>query len=99
MGQEFFVGASIGISVFPQDAREPVALLKNADSAVYEAKHRGGGGCYALFAGGLSEAKERQHWLEPHMHKALQQQEFVLHYQPVVDLKSGRAVGFEALLR
>jgi diguanylate cyclase (GGDEF)-like protein/PAS domain S-box-containing protein len=97
-GQEYFVHGSIGISVFPEDATDAVTLLKNADTAMYHAKEHGGNR-YALFAGELSRRFERLHQLENDLHVALQRDEFLLHYQPLVELKTRRIVAVEALIR
>lgn len=97
-GNEFYVNASIGVSVFPQDAEDGTTLLKNADRAMYHAKERGGS-AYALFAGDLSDQTERWFRLETGLHRAMAKSEFQLFYQPLVDLNTGTLVGCEALIR
>lgn len=97
-GQEVFVGASIGISMFPQDGTTKETLFQNADTAMYRAKAAGRNG-YRFFEPQMSvEAKTRM-TLEHALRRALERNEFELHYQPRVDLKSMTMVGMEALLR
>jgi diguanylate cyclase (GGDEF)-like protein/PAS domain S-box-containing protein len=95
---EIFVNASIGVSVYPEDATDDTGLFKNADTAMYHVKRKGGGG-YVLYGGELSRKYERQQELELLLHKAVQHGQFVVLYQPVVHLRSGRLVGVEALVR
>lgn len=93
-----YLRASLGISVFPQNGTSAQELLRGAETAVYLAKERGGNQfCYCspeLNAQALSRFE-----LQAELGQALERQEFVLHYQPKVDLRSGRVVGAEALLR
>ena len=97
-GHELLVGASIGISLFPGDGRDAATLIKNADTAMYRAK--ASGRCNAQFYKHDMNlvAVERQH-MEADLRRALQEGQFVLHYQVKVELMSGRASGAEALLR
>lgn len=96
-GSQFQLGASIGVSVFPRDASDVEGLLKHADAAMYEAKN-GGRGTFVVYAGGTQEALERL-VMTRRLREALEQRDFVLHYQPIVDLASGEIVAVEALLR
>ncbi len=97
-GQEFFVTASIGISRFPTDGQTGVTLLQNADSAMYQAKGKGGGR-YALYGEELFLKFQRQQEMEARLHRAVREQDFVLRYQPIVELATRRLVGVEALIR
>jgi len=96
-GTELYVTASIGISVFPLDAADATSLLRNADSAVYLAKANGPGG-YVLNHlendGALSKLS-----LSTRLRKAVEQKDWALHYQPLINLFSGEMFGVEALIR
>jgi len=97
-GQEIFVTASIGISRFPEDATDPESLLQRADGAMYRAKH-GGKNRFVWYEPAVGAAQAERLAVENHLHRALERQEFAIHYQPQFDLKSGRLTGYEALLR
>ncbi len=96
-GTELYVTASIGISVFPLDAADATSLMRNSDSAVYLAKAAGPGG-YVLNhlenEGALHKLS-----LSTRLRKAVEQQDWMLHYQPLVNLFSGDMFGVEALIR
>ena len=97
-GHQLHVTTSIGISVYPQDGGDADTLVKNADTAMYHAKKRGRDN-YRFFNGEMNlRAVERQA-IEAHLRHALGRDEFVLHYQPRVNLRSGAICGAEALLR
>ncbi|HIJ85744.1 MAG: GGDEF protein [Magnetococcales bacterium] len=97
-GQEAFISGSLGISVYPDDAAELGALLKNADTAMYRAK-TDGRNAYRFFTQDMhAEALERME-LEKDLHRALLRGELQIHYQPIVDLKTGKIVGAESFLR
>jgi EAL domain-containing protein (putative c-di-GMP-specific phosphodiesterase class I) len=97
-GHELHLSASIGVSIYPDDGQDPETLMRNADIAMYHAKELGRGR-YQFFQPDMNvRAVERQS-LEDGMRRALDRQEFVLHYQPKMDLKMGVIVGAEALLR
>src|SRR6202451_840384 len=92
------VGASIGISLYPRDGEDSETLLKNADMAMYHAKERGRGN-FQFFAGAMNlKAVERQS-VESELRRALENQEFLLYYQPKVNLDTGDITGVEALIR
>ena len=94
---EHFLTASIGISVFPDDAQSTVELVRNADSALTEAKSSGRG-CYRFYLQAYTEATRRSLELRTHLHAALAKNEFSIVYQPQYD-HHRKLVGMEALLR
>jgi diguanylate cyclase (GGDEF)-like protein/PAS domain S-box-containing protein len=96
-GVEFFTSASLGVSLFPQDATDAVSLLKNADTAMYQSKKAEPGG-YIVYASGADEAIERLS-LTTRLRRAVEKKHWVLHWQPIVELERGTVTGLEALLR
>lgn len=97
-GHEAFVSASIGITIFPEDASNAQELLKNADAAMYRAKEHGKAN-YQFFTADMNEEVKARLEIKNGLSKALENAEFVLHYQPKLDLHSNRVVGAEALMR
>ena len=97
-GHEHVVTGSIGISIYPDDGGHAEELLRQADIAMYRAKEAGRNG-FQFFTHDMQSRLDARMMLEQGLHRALQRDEFVLHYQPQVDLRSGRVVGVEALLR
>jgi diguanylate cyclase (GGDEF)-like protein/PAS domain S-box-containing protein len=97
-GHEAFVSASIGITIFPDDARDANGLLRNADTAMYRAKEQGKANFQFYTADLNREVKERL-IVKNGLGKALERNEFSLYYQPKLDLKSGRITSVEALMR
>ncbi len=97
-GTEVFVTASIGIAATGEVSTEATPLLSNADSAMYQAKLRGGGG-YHVFGEALRVEVIDRLTTEHALHGALDRRELCLHYQPVVDIEADAAVAVEALLR
>ncbi len=97
-GHEIFAGASIGITVFPNDGQEPEVLIKNADIAMYEAKAKGKNS-YQYFDNKMNIHITRRLELERGMRGALENKEFVLYYQPRVSIKDPNQYEFEALIR
>ncbi len=95
--QAFHFTASIGISLYPGDGESSSALLSNADAAMYCAKEQGGNN-YQFFTLELNTRARRRMDLESALHKALEQEQFVLHYQPQVTPGSGEIAAVEALL-
>ncbi|MEW5788507.1 MAG: EAL domain-containing protein [Pseudomonadota bacterium] len=96
--RELLVSASIGISVYPQDGTDIGTLLRNADTAMYQAK-AAERGSYQFFAPEMNARVFERMALETNLRRALQNREFRLHYQPQVDAVSGRILGVEALIR
>jgi len=90
--------ASIGISVFPEDGRDIDTLLKNADTAMYEAKSLGRNN-YQFFQAAMNDAAKARFHMSNRLRNALEHGEFVLYYQPQFTTESGRLVGVEALIR
>ena len=96
-GTEVYVAASVGISMFPDDAADAGTLQRNAESAMYEAK-KGGRSGFVLSAGSALDSSAKLQFVT-RLRKAVETQRWVLYYQPVVDLESGRMIGVEALIR
>ncbi len=95
---DLHVTTSIGVSVFPDDGLDAETLIKNADTAMYQAKENGRQS-YQFFKPAMNvRAVERQS-IEESLRRALERQEFALHYQPKINLKQGEITGAEALLR
>jgi diguanylate cyclase (GGDEF)-like protein/PAS domain S-box-containing protein len=97
-GHQVVIGASIGISMAPDDGIDPDQLLKNADMALYRAKSDGRG-TYRFFEAGMDARAQARRLLELDLRAALLRGEFEVNYQPIRDLKADRIVCFEALLR
>ncbi len=95
---EIYVTASVGISVYPQDAEDVETLMRNADTAMYQAKSRGKN-AYQKFHPEMDQRAQKRLSLEAKLRKALERGELLLHYQPQVDLSTGKIVGVEALAR
>jgi diguanylate cyclase (GGDEF)-like protein/PAS domain S-box-containing protein len=96
--QEVFVSASIGIVMYPRDGEDLDTLLKNADVAMYHAKSEGRNR-YAFYHDSMRQATARRLSLEHDLRRAIEHEQFVLHYQPQIDVQSGRITGIEALIR
>lgn len=92
------ISASVGIALFPGDGRTTEELVKHADLAMYHAKQQGTGSA-AFFEASMNEEVRRRVDLEREVREALNEQQMQLHYQPQLDMKSGRIVGAEALIR
>jgi len=97
-GNEYYLGASIGISLFPEDGQDVATLMRNADSAMYHAKQRGRNN-FQFFTAELNQHLQRRFTIEQSLRRALAGDELSLVYQPIVDSQNGRTIGAEALLR
>lgn len=95
---EVYASASIGISIYPHNAKNMEGLLSTADGAMYYAKKLGKNN-YQFFTPEMNSSAQKYLKLEKHLRRALEQDEFVLHYQPQVDVKTGMIIGMEALIR
>jgi diguanylate cyclase (GGDEF)-like protein len=97
-GQELFATASVGISLFPLDGEDRQTLLKNAGAALYKAK-RSGGANYQFYTADIHDRASRKLSLETTLRRAIQNHEFLIHYQPRVSVDSLEITGVEALVR
>ena len=97
-GHQLFISASIGISLFPNDALSAEQLLRNADSALFKAKSVGREG-YALYTEELTAHAQNRVEIASELRRALERQELRVYYQPVHDLHTSRLIGVEALVR
>ena len=97
-GRQLFVSASIGVSVFPDDACDAEQLLQNADAAMYRSKE-GGRNTFEPYTAEMNARANQRLTIESHLHKAIERGELVMHYQPKVALRTGDIVGMEALMR
>jgi len=95
-GTELYVSASIGISLFPQDGDEPGSLLRNAEAAMLESKK--GGHAYVVSNRGALDSSAKLRFVT-RLRKAVESQRWALHYQPILELATGRMEGVEALIR
>jgi diguanylate cyclase (GGDEF)-like protein len=95
---ELHVTVSIGISIYPEDGQDVDSLIKSADTAMYHAKENGRNN-FQFFEPNMNALAVERHAIESGLRRALERQEFVLYYQPKIDLHSGMIVGVEALIR
>jgi diguanylate cyclase (GGDEF)-like protein/PAS domain S-box-containing protein len=96
--KEFFVTCSIGVAAYPSDSTAAESLIEHADIAMYRAKKLGRNN-FQFYTPAMNEESLERVRIESALHNALERNEFVLHYQPQVDLKTGQIVGMEALIR
>jgi diguanylate cyclase (GGDEF)-like protein len=97
-GQECFVTASVGIALYPRDGANVADLMRNSDVAMYAVKSTGRNAA-TLYSPALAGKGREKLELESALHKAIERDELVLHYQPKVDMRAARMVGAEALMR
>lgn len=97
-GHELFITASIGITLYPDDGADAPTLLKNADAALYRAREQGGDN-YQFYTADMNAKAMKRLTLESSLRRALERDEFEVHYQPVLDTHTRKIVGMEALLR
>jgi diguanylate cyclase (GGDEF)-like protein len=95
---EIELSCSIGVGIFPKDGRDAQEILKNAEAAMFDAKELGRNNC-RFFTAALNDRTVARMTMERQLRRALERDEFLLHYQPQVDLGTGRITGVEALLR
>jgi diguanylate cyclase (GGDEF)-like protein/PAS domain S-box-containing protein len=95
---EVFLTASIGIAFCMRDAENVIDLIRNADAAMYHSKQNGGNS-FAFYSPEMNAAAVERLMLKSKLRRSLERDEFLMHYQPKVDLRDGRIVGAEALLR
>jgi diguanylate cyclase (GGDEF)-like protein/PAS domain S-box-containing protein len=95
---EIFLTLSLGVAVFPADGADPQELIENAEAAARRVSSEGGNS-WQFFHNSMNEERAGRVALEAELHRAVEHEQFALHYQPVVDASSGKIVGVEALLR
>ncbi|MCK6431765.1 MAG: EAL domain-containing protein [Burkholderiaceae bacterium] len=97
-GQECFVTASVGIAMYPRDGQSVADMMRNSDVAMYSVKSAGRNSS-AIYTPQLAGRGREKLELESALHKAIERNELVLHYQPKIDVRNGKMVGVEALMR
>lgn len=95
---ELHVTTSIGLSIYPDDGLDAETLIRNADTAMYQAKENGRQS-YQFFKPAMNVRAVERQWIEESLRRALERREFALHYQPKINLRTGAIAGVEALIR
>ena len=95
---ELYISCSIGIALYPHDGNDAQTLLKHADAALYRVKEQGRNG-YQMYTPAINSQASALLALESHLHHALERDEFVLYYQPQININSGEVTAMEALIR
>ncbi len=98
-GRDIYFSVKVGVSLFPLDGRDPATLINNASSASREAKQNPRRNSFHFYSEDLNARAEKQIQLEAELRQALEQDELTIYYQPKVDLKTGKILGMEALVR
>ncbi|MDQ0902288.1 MULTISPECIES: EAL domain-containing protein [unclassified Paenibacillus] len=96
--RELYITTSIGICIYPEHGTDVETLIKNADASMYRAKEFGGN-TYSVYSKSIQELNEAKHKIHSNLHKAIEREEFYLHFQPKIDLRSDKINGVEALIR
>jgi diguanylate cyclase (GGDEF)-like protein/PAS domain S-box-containing protein len=97
-GRELILTSSIGISIYPNDGKNPAELLRNADTAMYQSKEQGRN-TFNFFTHEMNRGISRRLQVEEQLHGALERNEFQLYYQPIMDVAKHEIIGAESLLR
>ncbi|GAB6067585.1 hypothetical protein JCM13664_09030 [Methylothermus subterraneus] len=97
-GEPLYLSASVGIGLYPEDSASAAELIQHAEAAMREAKLNERGG-YRFYTPALSASARRRLTLEARLHQALENRQFILHYQPLIELHTGCVIGCEALVR
>ncbi len=97
-GREYYIPGSMGITIYPEDGQDVETLLKHSDMAMYAAKKKGGN-CFQFYSESMNIQVLKRLNMETRLRKAIARDELALHYQPLMDIKTGKILGFEALAR
>lgn len=96
--RELYITTSIGICIYPEHGADVETLIRNADASMYRAKETGGN-TYSVYSKNIQELNEAKHKIHSNLHKAIEREEFYLHFQPKIDLTTDKINGVEALIR
>ncbi|KRE50606.1 hypothetical protein ASG85_20325 [Paenibacillus sp. Soil724D2] len=96
--RELYITTSIGICIYPEHGTDVETLIRNADASMYRAKESGGN-TYSVYSKSIQELNEAKHKIHSNLHKAIEREEFYLHFQPKIDLTTDKINGVEALIR
>ena len=98
-GSDLYLDTCIGVSIYPEDGQDPDELISNASTAMYEARLKSGNNNFRFYSPEINKRANQQLQTEIDLHKAVERDEFIVYYQPKVDLVTGRLCGMEALVR